>query len=244
MWKILPAVVVVALIIGAAIYLIFFKLSPQKIPTQVNLEGFNISPNASLNDRVANLEKAVNILAKQAIKNSGTGEKFAGTQDVLDNSIEGRLTVLENTVNNLSPGAISNNSTSTTNTSTAQNTNTPQIFYIPLGSSGSSGDRNYITMPTYQVVINPANFPGYSSMQLVVNMGLVQSVGTANAQLFNANANTAVAGSQVSTTSSTPVILTSGTFTLPSGNSTYVLQLQSTQGYTINAQSAWVVVNY
>lgn len=243
MWKILPATVVVALIIGAAIYLIFFKNSPQTIPAQVKLEGFDISPNTSLNDRVANLEKAVNILAKQAIKNSKTGEKFENTQDVLDNSLEGRIAVLENQMNTLQNQDSSNN-TLTSNQTTPQTSNTPQVVYIPLGSGGSSGDRNYITMPTYQVAINPADYSGYTSMQLEVNMGLIQSVGSANAQLFNSTSNLAVGSSQVSTTASPYAWVTSTGFTLPAGNNTYVLQLQSTQGYTINVQNARIKVNY
>lgn len=244
MWKILPAVVVVALIIGIAVYFIFFKNSPQTSVPQVNLKGFDISPNASLNDRVNNLEKAVNILAKQAIKNSQTGEKFDNTQDVLDNSLEGRLTVLENTVNNLSPSSPSNSSAPTSNSTSIENSTSPSVLYIPLGSGGSSGDRNYITMPTFQVPINPSNYPGYTSMQLEVNMGLIQSVGSANAQLFNTTSNSAVANSQVSTVASPYAWVISTGFTLPAGNNTYVLQLQSTQGYTINAQNARIKVNF
>lgn len=153
---------------------------------------------------------------------------------------ESRIQALEASLANLtSRVSVLENSSKTTQTSSSK-----APLYIPLGSGGnSSGDRNFITIPSYQVSIDPASYPGYSSMQLEVNMMLEQSVGTANARLYNSTDNSSTS-SNASTTSSQFTTVTSSGFKLPSGSKTYVLQVQSTEGYQLTVSNARIKVNF
>lgn len=114
--------------------------------------------------------------------------------------------------------------------------------YIPLGSGGSSGDKNWLSNDNYGATIDPAEYPGYSTMQLEVNFRMVQKSGTAYARLYNVT--DANAKEQVSTTLDSFSWQTSFGFTLPAGKKTYTLQTKSSEGAEIQLQSARIKVNF
>jgi hypothetical protein len=116
-------------------------------------------------------------------------------------------------------------------------------LYIPLGTGGSSGDQNWLSIPTYQVTLDPGDYPGLTSVVLEVNMRLNQASGTGYARLYNSTDNYAVS-SEVSTASDKYGWFTSATFTLSSGKKTYVLQLKSSTGTEISVQNARIKISF
>ncbi len=114
--------------------------------------------------------------------------------------------------------------------------------YIPLGSGGTSADKTWISNNNYGATIDPAEYPGYTTMQLEVNFRMVQKSGTAYARFYNVTDSSAK--EQVSTTSDAFSWQTSFGFTLPSGKKTYTLQTQSSEGVEIQLQSARIKVSF
>jgi hypothetical protein len=117
-------------------------------------------------------------------------------------------------------------------------------LYIPLGLSGQTGDRNYVDIEAFEANLNPGDYNGYSSMQLLVNLKLAEQAGTARARLFNKTDKQPVPGSDVSTSNNDYTLLTSVGFKLPGGPKTYTLQVQSTEGITVDLQNARIKVNF
>ncbi len=246
MLKILPIVVIISVVVGVSGYFIFFhnkqSSNSAKSTVQSDFSSKSVSNIDSTNEKFTFLDNAlkglvVDVSGLQAQFNSYT----ASTNARLDTD-EAKINSLQSSVNNLNNQVNSLQKSSPTASPQGGSPSVP--VYIPLGSGGSQGDRNYLSVNGYNVAINPSNYSGYTNMVLQVNANLVQSVGTANFQLYNATTNQAVSGSQVSTTSSNNTFMTSGGFTLPAGNNTYQLQAQSTEGYTIQIQNATIMVNF
>lgn len=121
---------------------------------------------------------------------------------------------------------------------------TPRVpVYIPLGSGGSLSDQNWTSLNSFQISLDPASYPGYSSMKLEVNMRLNQPGGQVYARLYNITSNTAIP-SEVSTDSTTSSVVTSGGFTLATGQKTYVLQGKSSAGTVAFIDYARIKVNF
>ncbi len=116
-------------------------------------------------------------------------------------------------------------------------------LYIPLGTGGTSGDQNWITIPTYEVTFDTGDYPGFTGIVLEVNMKLNQASGTGYARLYNSTNNVAIS-SELSTTSDKYGWFTSSGFTLSSGKKTYQLQLKSSSGTEISIQNARLKVNF
>lgn len=116
-------------------------------------------------------------------------------------------------------------------------------LYIPLGTGSVSGDQNWASIATYQVDLNPSDYPGITNAVLEVNMRLNQASGTGYARLYNSTDNAAVS-SEVSTTSDSFGWFSSSTFHLTSGKKTYKLQLKSSTGTEIAVQSARIKINF
>lgn len=116
-------------------------------------------------------------------------------------------------------------------------------LYIPLGTGGSSGDQNWLSILTYQVELNPSDYAGYSGVILEVNMKLNQASGTGYARLYNSTDSSAVS-SEISTTSDKYSWLSSSSFTLSTGKKTYRLQLKSSTGTEISIQNARLKISF
>ncbi|MBI2022768.1 hypothetical protein HYS97_02885 [Candidatus Daviesbacteria bacterium] len=157
------------------------------------------------------------------------------------NLLETKLSVLQKRIEALE--ARTPSTTTQTTTTTSSSTAKPPL-YIPLGSGGSFTDRVYANFGGYIVNIDPGNYSGYTSMQLEVSMRLNQPGEKVKARLFNSTEALAISTSEVSTTSASYILLTSGNFTLPSGSKTYQLQVMSTDGVETFVQTARIKVNY
>lgn len=118
--------------------------------------------------------------------------------------------------------------------------------YIPLGSGTLTPDHanNWYTVNVPQAAIDPADYPGYSAMQLEITMRAFQGNGLASARLFNSNESTAILNSEVSTAMENFTLLTSGGFRLPVGKKTYRIQIKSATGYEVDFQDARIRVNF
>lgn len=115
--------------------------------------------------------------------------------------------------------------------------------YIPLGAGGTWDYTNFTTLSDYQISLDPANFPGYSSVVLEVIFRVVDSTGTTSVRLYNTS-DSSVVSSEVSTTSSSFNLASSSSFKLATGSKTYVLQAKNSGGRTFFIQLARLRVNY
>lgn len=193
----------------------------------------------TIEQRVENLETSVSAILKQ-IGGIDSAPKDTTLQKQV-NQIEDAVTDLQTKVSKLE-----GTSTTSTTTQTSSSTTTTQRspVYIPLGTDGSSISTDWTTVDTLQADIDPAEYSGYKSMQLELNLRVNQGNGKAFARLYNKAKGTAILSSEVSTTSPTYVYITSPTFTLPSGKENYRLQLKSLTGYSVDAQNIRIKVNF
>lgn len=241
MIRFLPVVVLIILIIGSFFYLRSRFQTPISSPaslTNVTQAEVELAPqDSTLEVRVKALEDSILLLAKQiAGLKSGSGAQNT-TSPMTDTKIKNLESAVANLQNQID--VLRGTSSQITPTSVKKSP-----VYIPLGSGGTANDRNWYLVTSYQASINPGDYPGYSNIQLEMVMNLNEAVGEARARIYSSSDKSAVSSSNVSTTSTTATLLTSGGFTLPSGAKTYVLQVQSTEGYTVNLQSARIKVNF
>lgn len=186
-------------------------------------------PSATTLERLKVLEKAVTEVIKKV--NAGSSQEDSSL-DVRVGALEASVTDLKVQIANLptaqsAPAASSSKST----------------IYIPLGSGGSVASVDWTPLNTFQISLDPSQYPGYSSMQLEVNMRLVQPGGTLYARLYN-NTSGSVTSSEVSSTSTSSSVYSSSTFTLPSGSKTYVLQAKTSDGSQGFLDTARIRVNF
>lgn len=134
--------------------------------------------------------------------------------------------------------------TPTTSTTTTTTSTKPSVVYIPMGTGGSITNTDWTSVNSSQVTIDPADFPGYTSMVFEVNMRLIQKDGYLKARLFNITDNKAVANGDMQTTSDTGSLNNSWFFTLPSGKKTYVAQFLSTNGIQGEVSYIRIRVNF
>lgn len=133
-------------------------------------------------------------------------------------------------------------STSTTTTATSVGA---KSVYIPIGTGGSStSTTGYESIGVQEVTIDTANYPGYKSMVFEAYLRIYQGNGTAFARLQNKTDGTAISGTEISSTSQDFGIISSGTFTLPSGSKKYTVQLKTSTGYSADLQTARIRVDF
>ncbi len=238
MVKILLIAVVIAVLLGGAYYLRTYYASS----TPSIVSGLTSSSEATDKERISSLENKIEVLERQvanpaiAIVSPIPKASSGASTDQRLGSLEVAAQSLQNQINLLK---ISGTTTQTTTTSTGKSTD-----YIPLGWVGGISDQNWTSVTTQEITINAADYPGYKSMQFEVNLRIYQGNGTAYARLLNNSDGTGVSNSEVSTTSENYTWVSSSTFTLPSSQKTYRMQLKSTTGYEAGVQNARIKVNY
>lgn len=141
--------------------------------------------------------------------------------------------------------ALQSSGTDATTTTTATSTTAAKPpIYIPLNFNGQVTSQTYSVLPNQTLTINPGDYPGYSSMVLIVQLQAYQGSGTAYAQLVNTTNNAAVNGSEVTTSNYQFVQLVSDSFSLPAGSQPYGIQMKNTTGYPAIIQNAMIKVNF
>lgn len=237
MIKLLPFILIPLLLVGG---LLFWRYNsskqslttPQVEKEQVKQEDLPVEvpktlPGATLEDRVKSLEDTITKVVSQV-----NNFKSVGAGDSRFNSVESAIVELKARVSSLektTPAPVSSSKSST--------------VYIPLGSGGSWGATDWISLNEYEVSLNPDNYPGYTGMSLEVTFRLTEAAGTGSVRLYNATDSSA-ASSQLDTTSTTFSLQSSSSFKLTSGTKTYKLQVKSTQGKDLVLQSARIKVNF
>jgi len=172
-------------------------------------------PKASLEDRVMAIENlmtkvvsSINSL-KSTIAQDTSTTTDSDTLSAQVTELKARVAVLEGA--NPTPASSGTSSKST--------------IYIPLGSGGTIESDNWTSLNTFLITLDPAQYPGYTSMQLEVNMRLNQP-GTIYARLYN-NTSASATSSEATSTLTASSVATTSTFTLPAGSKTYVLQAKT-----------------
>lgn len=230
MIKLLPIIVVIILALGFGYFRFFSaksEVSSVKNEVKTPVEVPKSLPNASLEERVKVLEDALVTLTKKINSSSAPAPSAAPDLNQLEaavTEVKARVAALEKATP--APG--------TTTSSKA-------TVYIPLGSGGQiSSGSDWVNLGSFQATVDPASYPGYTSMQLEVNMRLNQPGGTLYARLYSGGA---VDSSQVSTTTTSSTLTTSSNFTL-SGSKTYTLQAKSSDGSQAFIDNARIKVNF
>lgn len=233
--RILPIIFLIILAVGGLVYWRFFVIksnSPSLTTSQTDIEPVEVPkqlPNATLEERVQVVEKALTEVIKKV--NAASGQT--------DSSLNARVSAVEASITDLKV-QIANLPTASSAPSASSSKST---IYIPLGSGGSVASVDWTPLNTFQITLDPSQYPGYTSMQLEVNMRLVQPGGTLYARLYN-NSSSSVTSSELSSTSTNSSVYTSSTFTLPSGSKTYVLQAKTSDGSQAFLDTARIRVNF
>ncbi len=235
MIRILPIILLILLVIGGLAYWRFFAIksnSSSLTTSQVATEPMEVPktlPNATLEDRMQVVEKALTEVIK----------KVNTISNQTDSSLNTRVSALEASVTDLKVQIASlPASSSAPAASSAKST-----IYIPLGSGGTVQSVDWTPLNTFQISLDPSQYPGYSSMQLEINMRLVQPGGTLYARLYN-NSSSSVTSSEVSSTSTNSSVYSSSKFSLPTGSKTYVLQAKTSDGSQAFLDYARIRVNF
>lgn len=166
------------------------------------------------------------------------------------NTITDKVNKIDSTVNDLKSRVVvleSGQTTSAqTNPATSVTSSTATVIkspiYIPLAASGTSSAGDWTNISGTTVTIDPADYPGYTSMQFQANIQIFQQ-GIAYARVGSSDG-TAILGSEISTNATSYTAVSSGNFTLP-GKKSYLLQLKSqVTNYAASVQNAQIKVNF
>lgn len=248
MFRILLTGTVVIAILGGLFYWRFISASPKTAKTLSASDS--IQTDSSIVSGPQEVPKEPPVI----VSDTNTSQDLQSQIDSLKKQVDSlrqtsndtRITVLETGVADLRAQIIklssSSNSTSTTTTTTSSSSKSPS--YIPVGSgAGPWSDSSWHTIPEYQIVINPGDYSGYTSMQLEVIFRVIDPTGTAKVRLYNTT-DSKVISSELSTSSSTFILKTSSEFQLSSGSKTYQLQVENTAGKDVLIQTARIKVNF
>lgn len=217
----IPGILVIASVGFLSYRLIIAPQKPSEItPATPNLFKTN-TPSPS------DAEKIPTKSAAPLVKNSSTDSQKIKDLETIITQLQAKVATLEQQTNQ---------------TSQPSSASTP-VVYIPLGSGGSTDDKNWFGLDGYEISLNPADYPGYTNMYLEVTLKLVEKVGTSYARLYSISDNKAIS-SEVSTTSEKNTLLTSLGFKLPDGSKTYRLQVKSSEGYQVLLQNSRIKVTF
>ncbi len=151
-------------------------------------------------------------------------------------SLEDRLAVLERRAGvSSSPAPSSSPGAATSNL---------KVQYIPLGIDTTTNDKVGLALDTYDISLDPADFPNYTSISLEVVMKMSEAVGELSVNLYNYTDGVALSNSGITTSSTKYSSYSSPGFRLATGRKTYRLWVKSSEGYTVYIQSARLKVSY
>lgn len=235
MIRLLPVLIIIALIIGGLGYWRFVASSknlvaPSAFENEGPIEVPKTLPEAPIEDKVKDLQDTITKLVNEV--NSLSSPKPFASSDTEVNSLSAQVTELKVRVSALEQS-----------TPAPAATSSQSVVYIPLGSGGVWGSIDWYSTTEYEISLDPANYPGYTGMVLEVTSKLAEAAGTGSVRLYNTTDNSATS-SQLDFTSTTYTLKTSPSFQLPSGSKTYKLQVKSTSQKDLYIQSARIRVNF
>ncbi len=179
--------------------------------------------------------------------NSSNGEVINKVND-LSSVVSKKLSSIDDRLNNLESSQaqmktqvaqIEQNNSSVTNQSNSgsSTTQTKSPAYIPVVTSASATSGDWVDVTGQDIVLNMANYQGYTKIYMETSLRCYQGNGRAYARLFNVTDGTAVLPSELSTSNQDYTYIESASFTLPSSQKTYRLQLKSLTGYSTDIQN-------
>lgn len=229
-------VAVLVIVIGGLLY---FRFYSARLALTLPVANKISNPNSTLESRVTSLEDAVALLINRVNNLGNIGNSSGGSTD--------RISSLETTVASLQIqlNQLKQTTGTTTTIGTTGAVSGKQVIYIPLEWVGSATTTDWSSVTSQSIVIDPADFPGYTSMQFEANLQVYQGNGTAYARILDNTDGLAAISSQVSTTSQNYTWVSSSSFQLPStAKKTYVLQLKTSSSYTASVQGARIKVSF
>lgn len=241
MIRLLPFILIPLLILGGLGYWRYTSGKQSLVTpntTEQDVEPVEVPktlPGASVEERVKSLEDTLNKVVPQV-----NSLKSQSAQTGVPASLDSRLGSLESAVTELKARV---SALEKATPATAVSTSQKVPLYIPLGSGAQIADTNWTNLNSFQITLDPASYAGYSSMQLEVNMRLNQPGGQVFARLYNSSSGSAIS-SEISSTQTTSSVVTSSTFTLPTGSKNYVLQAKSKDGNLIFIDYARIKVSF
>jgi hypothetical protein len=159
------------------------------------------------------------------------------------NNLENKVTSLESSNSALVTKI--NSLQLTKNTPTTLSTGKKSPVLIPINPGGNVDSTDWTNLTSGSITINPADYPGYKSAFLIINLSVNVGQGTAYARLVNSQNGLAIIPSTVSTNSYLPVSLTSPAFQLPPGSNSYTIQLYTqVPGYPAQAGNSFLQITY
>lgn len=203
--------------------------SPEPIPVFTPLSS--LSPDASADP----------VLIKRVNDLSNSLNQITDLENRVKN-LENETTDINTRVTKLEKSPAPSAST-TTSTTTSSATKTP--VFIPINSGGSVNSSDWTSVNSGSISINPSDYPGYTSMNLIITLNVYQGNGKAFARVANSSSGNAIIASETSTTNENATQITSGAFTLASGLNPYTIQLKTlTVNYPSIAGFSFIKVNF
>lgn len=229
---------VLVLAVGGVITL-FSRLSSnegmQKVTSTVKDKAQGALPNS-----LTQTETGVRELPKELVTESGM------TRDEFLSILEASVSAINLKIDNLSKKVSSQPTTTQPVTSTTTTSSSgAKTVYIPIGYGGSgSSSTDFGTVSGHEVTIDPGSYSGYKQMIFEASFRIFQGNGTAEVRLYNKTDGTAILNSNLSTTSQDYVNKTSNGFTIAPGSKTYVVQVKSSTGYSVDLQLTRIKVDF
>ena len=246
MLRLLPFILIPILIVGVLGYWRFIAIKQSITPGIVSqtvenkpIEVPKTLPSASVDERIKSLEDTI---TKVVVQINNLKSSVSSSTSSSSSSLDARLKSVEGSIVDLT-ARVAALEKATPAPSVVAASGSKSTIYIPLGSGGTVASVDWTSLNTFQINLDPGQYPGYSSMQLEVNMRLVQPGGTLYARLYNSSSSSSIS-SEINSTSTSSSIYTSLTFTLPTGSKTYVLQAKTSDGSQAFLDTARIRVNF
>lgn len=236
MVKFLPLVLIIFLMMGVLAYVRIYRVSngPADNPLTTLTDSLQLTQPSITPQPVATFTAT-----PTPKENPIPTPTKASSKDPSTTSLQSKIANLERIVADLQ---LQINDLKDPKTTTATTTKAP--LYIPLGTGGASSALDWTAVDALQITLDPADYPGYKSMQLEVSLRVFQGNGKASARLYNNDDKLALLPSEVSATTENYSWVDSQGFTLTSGKKLYKIQLKTNTGYEAGVQSARIKVNY
>ncbi len=194
-----------------------------------------------LSQEIIRLEKGIKTLTSVPIGNSVKTEESSissSSSTVVTNpgnsSLEKRVATLEQDIKKIStPQPTSSTVASESNDSTVKE------YFIYLGS-GSASSTEWTNIPGAVVTIDAGQYKNIKDVRFEAGLSIVS--GNAYARLINQDSSSAIFGTEVLHNTSTPTWKTSSSINLQSGNSTYMVQLRSSNGERVDLSGARIKI--
>lgn len=148
---------------------------------------------------------------------------------------------------NQAVATLSGRTETVTRTETVYRTITPatqhQTTYLPLGGSGTTTSQNWTSVASTELTFDKNDYPG-AQFYFEAFVSIKQSAGIAYIRLYDKTHNNGLIESERSAGTDIFTKITSGELPLAEGNTTYQVQIKSSNGYDVSMEGARIRVEY